>query len=53
MGEGNKLSLKFGELTIINKGKIYNHYNENDAAKYMKNLDININVDDNQHRYEH
>ena len=41
----NKLSLKFGELIIVNKGKIYNHYNENDAAKYMKNLDININVD--------
>ena len=41
----NKLSLKFGELTIVNKGKIYNHYNENDAAKYMKNPDININVD--------
>ncbi len=41
----NKLSLKFGELTIVNKGKIYNQYNESDAAKYMKNSDINISVD--------
>ena len=41
----NKLSLKFGELIIVNKGKIYNQYNENDAVKYMKNSDININVD--------
>ncbi len=41
----NKLSLKFGELLIISKGKIYNHYNENDVAKYMKNSDINISVD--------
>ena len=41
----NKLSLKFGELTIVNKGKIYNQYNESEAAKYMKNSDINISVD--------
>jgi len=41
----NKLSLKFGALIIVNKGKIYNQYNENDAAKYMKNSDIDINVD--------
>jgi len=41
----NKLSLKFGELIIVNKGKIHNQYNENDAAKYMKNSDINISID--------
>ena len=41
----NKLSLKFGELTIVNKGKIYDQYKENDAAKYMKNSAINISVD--------
>ncbi len=41
----NKLSLKFGEITIFNKGKIYNQYNENEAANYMKNSDINISVD--------
>jgi len=41
----NKLSIKFGDLVIVNKGKIYNQYNENEAAKYMKGLDIDLNVD--------
>ncbi len=41
----NKLSIKFGDLVIVNKGKIYNQYNENEAAKYMKGLDINLTVD--------
>ena len=41
----NKLSIKFGDLMIVNKGKIHNHYNEDEAAKYMKGLDINISVD--------
>ena len=29
----------------MNKGKIYSQYNENDATKYMKGLDINIGID--------
>tara|TARA_B100002019_G_C21098319_1_gene512211 strand:- start:61 stop:846 length:786 start_codon:yes stop_codon:yes gene_type:complete len=41
----NKLSIKYGDLIIVNKGKIYNQYNESEAAKYMKGLDINITVD--------
>ena len=41
----NKLSIKFGDLVIVNKGKIHNQYNENDAAKYMKGLDINLSID--------
>jgi len=41
----SKLSLKFGEFIIVNKGKIYSQYNENEAAKYMKNSDINISID--------
>ena len=32
----NKLSIKFGDLVIVNKGKIHNQYNESEAAKYMK-----------------
>ena len=32
-------------MVIVNKGKIYNQYNENEAAKYMKGLDINLTVD--------
>ena len=41
----NKLSIKFGDLIIVNKGKIHNQYNESEAAKYMKGLDIIISVD--------
>ena len=41
----NKLSVKFGDLMIVNKGKIYNQYNESDAVNYMKNSNINIIVD--------
>ena len=41
----NKLSIKYGDLIIVNKGKIYNQYNEGEAAKYMRGLDINITVD--------
>ena len=41
----NKLSIKFGDLVIVSKGKIHNQYNENEAAKYMKGLDINLSVD--------
>ncbi len=41
----NKLSIKFGDLLIVSKGKIHNQYNENEAAKYMKGLDINLSVD--------
>ena len=41
----NKLSIKFGDLVIVNKGKIHNQYNENEAVKYMKGLDINLSVD--------
>ena len=41
----SKLSIKYGDLIIVNKGKIYNQYNEGEAAKYMKGLDINITVD--------
>jgi len=41
----NKLLIKFGDLVIVNKGKIHNQYNESEAAKYMKGLDINLSVD--------
>ncbi len=41
----NKLSLKFGEFIIVNKGKIYSQYNENETAKYMKNSHISISID--------
>ena len=41
----SKLSIKFGDLIIINKGKIYSHYNETEVKNYMKNSAINISID--------
>ena len=39
-----KLSIKFGEIDIVQNGKLSNQYNEQDAANYMKNLNIEIKV---------
>jgi len=41
----NKLSIKFGELMVVNKGKIHSQYSESDTANYMRGLDIMITVD--------
>ncbi len=40
----NQLSIKFGELNVVQKGKIYSQYNEEDALNYMKNSNIEIYV---------
>ena len=40
-----KLSIKFGELSIINNGKLSVNYNEIEVANYMKNDNIEINID--------
>ncbi len=41
-----KLSIKFGELSIISNGKLNPNYNEFEVMNYMKkdNIDININI---------
>ncbi len=41
----NKLSIKFGEYSIIQNGKLNANYNETDVSNYMKNDDIEIEVD--------
>ncbi len=40
----NNLSIKFGNIQIIQKGKINSSYNETEAADYMKNSNIEISV---------
>ena len=40
----SKLSIKFGDINIILKGKLHNSYSEVETAKYMKNSDIEISV---------
>ncbi len=40
-----KLSIKFGKLNVVQNGKLAANYNEKDATDYMKNNNIEINVD--------
>ena len=41
----DKLSIKFGDLFIVQNGKLNVNYSEVEAADYMKNDTINIQVD--------
>ena len=40
-----KLSIKLGNLTIVNEGKLSQAYEENLTAKYMHSENIEINVE--------
>ena len=40
----NKITIKFGNITIIENGKLSNSYNEIDAADYMKGEKIDLLV---------
>ena len=40
----DKLSIKFGDISIVQNGKINPNYNETDATNYMKSDNIEINV---------
>ncbi len=40
----NKLNLHIGNFKIIENGKLYQNYIEDDVAEYMKSLEIKINV---------
>ena len=39
-----KISIKFGELPIIQNGYLNSNYNESEVASYMKNNHIEINI---------
>ena len=41
----NKLSIKFGNLSIVQNGKLNPNYSEIEASEYMKNYNIDIIVD--------
>jgi len=41
----DNLSIKFGDLSIVQKGKINTNYNEKETSDYMKNDNIDIYVD--------
>ena len=40
-----KISIKFGDLIIVQNGKIYSGYKEEESAEYMKNDNIDISID--------
>ena len=40
-----KISIKLGDLNVVNKGKISIHYNEKELTSYMKNSNIDIDID--------
>ena len=40
----DNLSIKFGDINVIQKGKLHNSYSEKDAVNYMKNSNIEISV---------
>ena len=39
-----KMSIKFGDIYIIKNGKLSNQYNEKETAEYMKNINIEMNI---------
>ena len=40
----NKLAIKFGDISVVQNGKIHPSYNEMKTAEYMKNNNIEISV---------
>ena len=40
-----KLNIKFGNYKIVERGEIYSAFNEKDLTNYMKNENIDINVE--------
>ena len=42
--EMSKLAIKFGNISVVHKGKLHSSYNEPDVAEYMKKSDIEISV---------
>ncbi len=41
----DKLSIKLGDITVVQSGKLSVNYNDQNASEYMKNSDIEIMVD--------
>ncbi len=40
----NKLSINFGDISIVEKGEVSQNYNEEEAKDYMKNEKIDFNI---------
>ena len=41
----DRLNIKFGNFLIVQNGKPYSNYNEAETAEYMKNENIDIDID--------
>jgi len=40
-----KLSIKFGDIKIVKDGKLHESYDENKASNYMKNQEIDLDIE--------
>ena len=40
-----KLSIKFGDLKIVQDGKLHQSYDEKKTSEYMKNENIEFNIE--------
>ena len=40
-----KLSIKFGEISVVSNGKLNSNYNEDEVSEYMRSDSIDINVE--------
>lgn len=40
-----KLSIKFGKISVVSNGKLNSNYNEDEVSEYIKSDSIDINVD--------
>ena len=40
-----KICIKFGNLKIVQYGRLYQNYNEENVSKYMKNENIEISIE--------
>ena len=40
-----KISVEFGGINIVQNGKLNSNYNEDETSDYMKNDNIEINID--------
>ena len=40
-----RLSIKFGNISVVHNGKLNSNYNEDEVSEYMKSNSIDINID--------
>ena len=49
----NKLSIRFGDIYIVQNGKLFTNYNESEVSSYMEgdNIDINVSISNGSKKF--